>query len=41
MQPDIWGPHPMGRGRVGMRSESLANIAESESRLLERLMSAT
>lgn len=31
----------MGSGRFGMSSESLANIAESESRLFDRLMSET
>lgn len=33
--------YPMGSGRVGTSSVSLANMAESDSRLLVRLMSAT
>ena len=35
------GAHPIGSGLVGMRRESRANIAESDSRLLDRLISET
>lgn len=38
---NVTSPHPIGNGRVGISNESRANIAESDKRLLERLMSDT